>query len=98
MTKIALLPADTRSRGRYLESRELPTNYMEDFTLMGLVVDRYQQALDILRSSGYDLEELQEGADITITSFSRLPEIADLLNTKGIRCDLSDVADTLYQA
>ena len=98
MTKIALLPADTRSRGIYLENKELPTNYMEDFSLMGLVVDRYQQALDILRSSGFSMEELRGGTDVTITSFSRLPEIADLLSAKGIRCDLSDVADTLYQA
>lgn len=98
MTKIALLPPDICSRGTYLDSRRLPTNYMEDFTLLGFVVDRYQPALEILRSAGFVLEEQSGGADISVDSFSLLPEIADLLAANGIRCDLSDIADTLYQA
>jgi hypothetical protein len=40
MGKIALLPCDINSRGKYLSNRDLPQNYMADFTLMGFVVDR----------------------------------------------------------
>ena len=61
MGKIALLPCDSNSRGKYLANRELPNNYMGDFTLMGFVVDRYHEALSLLKKSSYRLEKQQGG-------------------------------------
>lgn len=98
MPQIALLPCNIMNRGAYLESRELPTKYMEDYSLMGFVVDRYQQALHVLSSAGYKIEEQTFGADITVNSPGLIPEIRDLLATHDIRCDISDIADTIYQA
>lgn len=98
MTKIALLPADSMSRGQYLCNRELPVNYMGDFTLMGFVVDRYQDAFILLAAAGFRLDKLEGGADICIDNPQCLPEIANLLAASDIRCDFSDIADTLYQA
>lgn len=95
---IALVPCDMHSRGKYLDSRKLPENYMADFTLMGFVVDRYQEARTILTSAGYRLEEQEGGSDIRIICPGHLLEIKALLITHDIKCDFSDVADTLYQA
>ncbi len=52
MFKIALLPNDVKTRGIYLGSRKLPSNYMADFSLMGFVVDRYEDALDVINMFG----------------------------------------------
>lgn len=98
MGKIAFLPCDINSRGKYLGSRELPNNYMGDFTLMGFVVDRYQEALTLLTSAGYQLEKHEGGIDIFIDTPRHLSEIKALLTRNNIRCDYSDIADTLYQA
>ncbi len=98
MAKIALLPCDIDSRGKYLGSKELPTNYMGDFTLMGFIVDRYQEAVTLLKNSSYLLDEQQGGADISIDRPQDLPRIKALLAANNIRCDFSDIADTLYQA
>jgi hypothetical protein len=98
MAKIALLPGDTKSRGIYLGNKELPQNYMGDFTLMGFVVDSYQEALTLLTSAGYQLDELEGGTDICIDTPQCLPEIKALLAANNIRCDFSDIADTFYQA
>lgn len=98
MNKIPILPCDTTSRGAYLENTELPTKYMEDFSLMGFVVDRYQHAVSVLTSAGFRLEKRTGGADIAIDSAGRLPEIVHLMEAHDIRCDLSDIADSLYQA
>lgn len=98
MGKIALLPCDYHSRATYLGSRELPDNYMADFTLMGFVVGHYSKAVALLTTAGYSLEEQQGGTDIRIDTPRKLQEIKALLTTNNIRCDLSDIADTLYQA
>ena len=98
MAKIALLPCDVESRGIYLGNRELPDNYMGDFTLMGFVVDRYHEAFKLLTSAGYRLDEQQGGADIYVDTPLQLPEILNLLAANNIHCDFSDIADTLYQA
>ena len=98
MGKIALLPSDINSRGKYLCNRELPNNYMGDFTLMGFVVDRYQEALTLLTKSNYRLNEQKGGVDICIDTPQDLQEIKALLTANNIRCDFSDIADTLYQA
>jgi hypothetical protein len=98
MGKIALLPCDMNIRGKYLGNRELPDNYMGDFTLMGFVVDRYQDALALLAHSSFRLDEQQGGADICINTPQDIQEIKAILTANDIRCDFSDIADTIYQA
>ncbi|WP_163340486.1 hypothetical protein [Desulfopila sp. IMCC35008] len=98
MSSIALLPDDGRSRGLYLDNKILPDNYMADFTLLGFVVDDYQLAVRLLRDNGYRLSKQPGGTDIHFHSPESLIRIRSLLRTHGIGCDISDVADTLYQA
>lgn len=98
MGTIALVPCDCHSRAKYLGNRELPDNYMADFTLLGFVVGQYQQAVALLTAAGYRVEVQEGGADIRINTPSMLQEIKTLLTANHISCDLSDIADTLYQA
>ncbi len=98
MGTIALVPCDCRSRALYLGNRELPANYMADFTVLGFVVDHYRQSITLLRSAGYTVEELQGGADIRIDTPRTLQQINGLLRANHISCDFADIADTLYQA
>jgi hypothetical protein len=44
------------------------------------------------------LDEQDGGTDIYIDNALRLQEIETLLAANKIRCDFSDIADTLYQA
>lgn len=98
MGRIALLPDDNSSKGTYLSNRKLPQNYMGDFTLMGFLVDRYQEALILLTAAGYQLDKQEGGTDICIDNALHLTQIKALLIANNIRCDFSDIADTLYQA
>jgi hypothetical protein len=98
MGKIALLPYDYNIRGKYLDNIELPNNYMGDFTLMGFLVDRYQEAVAILTSAGYRLEKLEAGIDIQIETPGHLLQMKALLTANDISFDFSDIADTIYQA
>jgi len=98
MTKIAILPIDSVCRAEYINNQQLPFNYMSDFSLMGFVVDRYNDALALLTSSGYSLERLKFGAEIFIQTPRNLPEIRNLLIKNSIQCEFTDIVDSLYQA
>lgn len=98
MSTIAVCSEDMGSRAVYLQGKKLPVNYMEDFSLMGFVVDRYPEALSLLRSQGFILKETEGGADIHVDSPEELREIQTSLTAKNIRCSFTDIVDTLYQA
>ena len=98
MGKIALLPCDINSRGESLDNMVLPSKYMEDYSLMGFIVDRYQEALTLLTNNSYQLVEQKGGADIYIDTLLDLQKIKSLLRANNIRCDFSDIADSIYQA
>lgn len=98
MHKIALCPNALESRGKYLGHRELPDNYMGDYTVMGLVVDCYDKAVALLKSSGYQLEQVDGCNELVIDSPNQLPIIQNILAAEEIYCEYSDIADTLYQA
>jgi hypothetical protein len=98
MTRLPLLPQARQYRERYLESLELPDKYMEDFSLMGLLVNDFTGAADILKNSGFTLNEGAGCVIIIISSPGHLEQAIDLLMTHAIDCTLADIADSLYQA
>ena len=95
---IPLLPEGASNRERYLSNRTLPLNYMEDFSIMGFIVDRYPEAYDVLTSKGYGVHKSQSGIELTITRPEQICEIDSLLRLANIRVLFTDIADTIYQA
>jgi len=95
---IALLPEGARNRERYLSNRILPLNYMDDFSIMGFIVDRYPEACVVLSSKGFSMQKSQSGIDLTITRPEQIREIDRLLRSADIRVLFTDIADTMYQA
>ncbi len=98
MAKIVILPEDCKSRASYLSDTALPTFYMSDFTVMGLLVNRYQEALEVLDSSRFSLDKKKGGFDVEVERPSHIQEIQALLSDHGITSEYSDIADTIYQA
>jgi hypothetical protein len=98
MGKIALLPEGLHERAEYLEELGVPDKYMEDYSVLGIIVDRYQESLALLRNSGFTIDKGAAGTIITLEDRSSLAKILGLLNENLIRCDYKDIADTFYQA
>lgn len=98
MGKIALLPEGLQERAEYLEGLGVPDKYMEDYSVLGIIVDRYHESLALLRDSGFTIEKGAAGAMIYLKDHSSLGRILGLLNENLIRCDYKDIADTFYQA
>ena len=80
-----------------LKNRNLPANYMSDFTVLGLIVDQLDTALRLLKEHNFEILRNREGYQIKIESTGRMPEIADVLSGGGIGFTLADIADQVYQ-
>ncbi len=98
MGKIVILPEDCKSRASYLNDRALPAFYMEDFTIMGLLVNNYQDAVELLGASRFSLDVNENGCDVVVEQPSHIQEIQALLSANGITAQYTDIADTFYQA
>jgi hypothetical protein len=98
MGKIALLPESLHERVEYLDLLGIPDKYMEDYSVLGIIVDRYQESLALLLDSGFTIDKLAAGSMISLEDRSSLGKILGLLHDNRIRCDYKDIADTYYQA
>ncbi len=98
MSKIVLCSDSVESRARYLGTRDLPEKYMEDFTLMGFVVDNYSAAVDLVKGAGYSIDDYGGTSEVEIPGPGSLTKIQSLFTAHNIHCDYSDIADTIYQA
>lgn len=98
MPKIALIENSCRNKSLYLQNSCLPTFYMEDFSVLGLVVERYEEACALLQNDGYTVLTVEGGSDIQLAHPGQISTIIASLRKSGIAAQLSDIADTIYQA
>ena len=77
--------------------RPLPTFYMSDYSVLGLLVDRPEQAIRILGEHKYPLTEDDCGAEVAIDHPKRLQELVRLLSAQGLGCEIADVVTEVYQ-
>jgi hypothetical protein len=98
MAKILLIDEDHRSRAKYLESLVLPIFYMQDYSIQGMSVDDFSTARRLIDRAGYTVLDKNGGADIIFDDAKELGAILSLLRQHGLHAELTDIADTLYQA
>ena len=80
-----------------LGNKNLPANYMSDYSVVALVVDRLDAALRILKNKKFDVEKKADGFEITIDGTGRMSEIASLLRQNRIDYAMADLVDQVYQ-
>jgi hypothetical protein len=85
------------SKGFCPVERPLPVFYMVDYSVMGLLVDRLNEALRTLKDHGFSIEEESWGSEVVIEGPARAREIVRLLQERGISCEMADVVGDMYQ-
>lgn len=78
-------------------SRDLPVFYMEDYSVLGLRVNHCEEATRILDKNDYLLVHSASGTEIVVRDGDELHEVVQLLNANGIACDITDLAEQMYQ-
>ena len=94
--------ADCRAKGHnpvksYADCHPLPASYMSEYSVLGLVVDKFDQAIRTLSGNGLHVTREVFGAEIDIGNSARISEIVEMLLRAGIYCSISDVIDSVYQ-
>ena len=96
MGVLPLLEKNSKQRA-CLGNQNLPADYMADYSVMGLVVDRLDAALRVLEEKKFDVRQKADGFHITIDSAARISEITRLMQQNSIDYQMADIADQIYQ-
>ena len=93
--KIPVLPKDEAN----ISFRDdlLPTFYMSDYSVVGLLVGQFQKAVRILKDCGFSIKEDGQGLELTYDHVDHLKEVFLLLKVHGIEFELSDIVNQVYQ-
>ena len=97
MTKILLIGKDCRSRAKYLESF-IPIFYMQNLSIQVITINGFSAARRLLDRAKDTVLDKNDGADIIFDDIKQLGAILSLLQQHGLQPELTDIADTLYQA
>lgn len=100
MGQFPILPSSMRLVKRELPGMPdtpLPEFYMEDFTILGLLVSRCDEAVRILKDSAFNVVQTSGGAEVVIQDSDHMQRAFSVLNDRGIDCELADVAEQMYQ-
>ena len=96
MVVLPILNKNSKQRA-CLGNKNLPANYMSDFSVMALVVGRLDAALRVLKEKKFEIQEKAEGFEITMEGASRMTEIVSLLQQNNIDYVMADIVDQVYQ-
>ena len=75
----------------------MPDFYMDDFSLLGLMVDDYDRTLKLIRKKSLPLKKTTAGIEFPFKRSEQLQTLVWFLQSSGINCGISDVADQIYQ-
>ena len=75
----------------------MPEFYMADFSLLGLMVDDYERALQLLKDKSLPLKLTSAGVEYPFKNSAQLHDLVLFLQSRGVNCGVSDVADQIYQ-
>jgi hypothetical protein len=80
-----------------LSNDELPDFYMEDYSVLGLLVADLDRTHRVLAGQQFAVHKKLDHLKVKIDRSDQLPEIVNLLSQNGIDCGLADIVDQVYQ-
>jgi hypothetical protein len=80
-----------------LSNDELPDFYMEDYSVLGLLVANLDRTHRVLTGQQFAVHKKLDHLKVKIDRSDQLPEIVNLLSQNGIDCGLADIVDQVYQ-
>ena len=76
---------------------ELPDFYMEDYSILGLLVASLDRTHQVLTGRHFTVHIKSDHLKIEIDRADQMPEIITLLIQNGIECQIADIVDQVYQ-
>lgn len=79
------------------EAVDLPLFYMNDFSVLGVVVQRLAKALKVLENNGFSVTRKQNCARIRFNTRIELSKLFDTLNRNQVAYGTADLVSQAYQ-
>jgi len=80
-----------------LSNQDLPDFYMEDYSVLGLLVANLDQAHRVLADKDYAVRNTSTHLKVKFDGANQMAEIVNLLIQNGIDCQIADLVDQIYQ-
>lgn len=84
-------------RGSHALARPLPAFYMSDYSVLGLLVDRYEETLKVLAEAKFSIVEQAGDREVAIDHAGDLQQVLGVLRKNSIACEFADVVSGIYQ-
>ena len=78
-------------------SRRLPTFYMEDFSVLGLRVNDCDHAVRVLDRHAFMVRHGSGATEVSLDTAAQIQAVVQLLEDNGLKCEISDLAESMYQ-
>ena len=89
---------DPRAYGRHCTlNRPLPAFYMSDYSVIGLRVENLEEVVRVLRDKSYRVSGEDCGVEVMINGPADFQDIVRLLRAGGIRYEMGDLVEQIYQ-
>jgi len=75
----------------------LPTFYMEDFSVLGLRVNDSAHAVRVLDRHSYMVRHESGTTEVNLDTAAQIQAVVRLLEDNGLKCEISDLAESIYQ-
>jgi len=98
MGQLALVSDNDWDNDEFLQKLGIPVDYMGDFSVLGIVVDNYQESISILEDKGFSIRRISRGSLVRIDDSASVQEIVRVLAAEGIGFEYLDIANRFYQA
>lgn len=100
MGKIPIISKSSPRESRpafHSNDADLPLLYMNDYSVVGLVVGDYARAIDVLNKNAVSLTTGAFGRDVHFHDGAALQAIVRMLRKHAIECDMTDLVTQIYQ-
>ena len=100
MGKIAIISgerAGTHPDKQRLTEMAMPADYMADFSLLSVLVDRLPEAIRLLENHRFDVITEDRCTKIVTRNLQHTRDLFRVLENGGIDYRFTDIADSIYQ-
>jgi hypothetical protein len=90
-------PDAVQGHGLHRHRKGLPLFYMNDYSRLGLQVASCEDARRVLAENRFGVVEDDDGRHVVLADAAEVQAAVALLNRRGVACNITDLADQIYQ-
>jgi hypothetical protein len=100
MGRLPILPKNSshfENRQAYLTEKCLPVFYMSDYSVMGILVDKFKEAVRILEENKFSIIQSPSGIEVRIANAAHIQKIFQIFKKNSIDYGMADMVGQIYQ-